>query len=340
MATIQKRGDSYRVMIRRKGMKPLTKTFSKKALADRWAREMEGRLELGKLGYDDPDLGALCPRYLDEVLPAHPAGRTKTKTIEFLSRRLASVRLSQVSAAWAIEYGVDRGVSPATLAHDFVFLQHVLSTAEALWSVKVDWDGWRSMRGALKKMRMVGKSRTAGRRISDEELAQIVSACRTGLPMADLVEFAVWSCMRISEQVSIRWDDLDTKNWTVVIRDRKHPTDKKGNHTVVPLLGSCPDIIARQPKTDDPRIFPFISDSVTTAFQRARNRLGVEVRWHDLRHEGVSRLFELGLDIPEVSLVSGHRDWAMLRRYTALKPEAVREKARRLAGLGVTAHGQ
>ena len=40
----------------------------------------------------------------------------------------------------------------------------------------------------------------------------------------------------------------------------------------------------------------------------------------------VSRLFEMGLAIPEVSLISGHVSWATLKRHTHLKPKTVLEK--------------
>jgi site-specific recombinase XerD len=63
---------------------------------------------------------------------------------------------------------------------------------------------------------------------------------------------------------------------------------------------------------------------MTTAFQRARRRAGVDgLRFHDLRHEGISRLFERGMQIQQVALVSGHRSWSMLKRYTNLKPESL-----------------
>jgi site-specific recombinase XerD len=58
--------------------------------------------------------------------------------------------------------------------------------------------------------------------------------------------------------------------------------------------------------------------------------LGIEdLDFHDLRHEGTSRLLEAGFAIEQVSLVTGHKDWKMLRRYTHLKPEALHEFARR-----------
>jgi site-specific recombinase XerD len=61
-------------------------------------------------------------------------------------------------------------------------------------------------------------------------------------------------------------------------------------------------------------------ETITTIFPRAKNALGIEdLHFHDLRHEGVSRLFEQGYQIHEVALMSGHRDWKMLARYTQLK---------------------
>ncbi len=51
-----------------------------------------------------------------------------------------------------------------------------------------------------------------------------------------------------------------------------------------------------------------------------------DFRFHDLRHEAVSRFFELGLSVPEVALISGHRDPRMLFRYTHPKAELIAKK--------------
>src|SRR3546814_406315 len=81
------------------------------------------------------------------------------------------------------------------------------------------------------------------------------------------------------------------------------------------------------------RIFPYNPRSVGTAFRRACRALKIEnLHFHDLRHEATSRLFEAGLRIEQVALVTGHRDWKMLKRYTHLRPEHLyRDKARRPA---------
>src|SRR5262249_14571275 len=68
------------------------------------------------------------------------------------------------------------------------------------------------------------------------------------------------------------------------------------------------------------RIFPYSTDAISAAFTRACKILGIEdLRFHDLRHEGISRLFEMGRTIPQVAAVSGHRSWTSLKRYTHIR---------------------
>ena len=54
----------------------------------------------------------------------------------------------------------------------------------------------------------------------------------------------------------------------------------------------------------------------------------MDLRFHDLRHEGITRLFDAGLSIPEVAMISGHKSWGMLKRYTHMSPKSVADKLR------------
>ena len=113
----------------------------------------------------------------------------------------------------------------------------------------------------------------------------------------------------------------------MIVRDRKDPRKKQGNHMIVPLLGGAFDLAYKQPKTSE-LIFPFNARSVTAGFQRVRNELGIEdLRYHDLRREGASRLFEKGYSIEEVAQVTGHRNLNVLWQvYTQLFPHKLHEK--------------
>ncbi|MBW8833274.1 MAG: tyrosine-type recombinase/integrase, partial [Burkholderiales bacterium] len=93
------------------------------------------------------------------------------------------------------------------------------------------------------------------------------------------------------------------------------------------LLGPARDIIDQTPKLGE-CLFPYNSESVTAAFERVRDRIaetsmpGIkDLRFHDLRHTGITMLFWRGLRIEEVAIVSGHTNWAQLKRYTHIKPE-------------------
>jgi len=169
------------------------------------------------------------------------------------------------------------------------------------------------------------KSKRRDRRPTEQELKDIgnhfTKKARQKVPMVDLIQFAVDTAMRAGEITGLLWEDVNHEDKTIVIRDRKDPQKKIGNNQTVPLLGQSYEIIKRQKQKDkEPRIFPYGDGTMSSLFPRACNALKIEgLRFHDLRHEGISRLFEAGYSIEQVAIVSGHKDWGMLRRYTHLK---------------------
>jgi integrase len=108
---------------------------------------------------------------------------------------------------------------------------------------------------------------------------------------------------------------------------------KNGHPRTIPLTPKAVEILASLEEKDE-RVFPVTPNAVRLAWERLRKRAGLQdLRLHDLRHEAVSRFFEYGLTVPEVALISGHRDPRMLSRYTHLRPEKVTEKlAKAVAG--------
>ena len=86
------------------------------------------------------------------------------------------------------------------------------------------------------------------------------------------------------------------------------------------------EVLQTVPLTDE-RVFPISATCLRLAWNRARKRAGItDLRFHDLRHEAVSRFFEMGMSVPEVALISGHKDVRQLFRYTHLNPENVFKK--------------
>ncbi|WP_370644716.1 site-specific integrase [Methylorubrum sp. B1-46] len=127
--------------------------------------------------------------------------------------------------------------------------------------------------------------------------------------------------MRRSEILSLRWKDVDLGKGTV----RLHQT-KNGRPRTVPLTPRAIEEFMRIERRGD-SVFSVSCNAVHLSWNRLRVRAQLEgLRFHDLRHEAISRFFELGLSIPEVAMISGHRDTKMLMRYTHIRPESISKK--------------
>jgi len=135
------------------------------------------------------------------------------------------------------------------------------------------------------------------------------------------MDIAIQTGMRRGELLKIKWQDLDLEERTLQLYDTKNGEDRK-----VPLTTAAASILAKWSSSSE-RIFPVTSVAVRQAWDRLVKRAGItNLHFHDLRHEGISRFFEMGLSVPEVALISGHKDPRMLFRYTHLRAEDIVRK--------------
>jgi integrase len=204
--------------------------------------------------------------------------------------------------------------------------------ARSLWKLPLPPSPIAAVRKNLRYLGLIGKSKRRDRRPTEAEIAVICAwfekKRRQRVPMPDIIRFAIASAMRAGEITRLRWSDIHEVDKTILIRDRKDPEAKIGNDQTVPLLGDAWAIVQRQPRGGD-LIFPYNEKTFSSLFPRACKDLGIEdLRFHDLRHEGVSRLFEAGYPIEQVALVSGHRDWKQLQRYTQIKAKNLHREAK------------
>lgn len=329
MATFTKRNGKWQAQVRKRGATPQSRSFETKTAARAWATDLERAIEKGLKGETAAGtVSEMVDRYEREMRALRPFGRSKRSSVELIRKGLGYIRLKDLDAGRIIRFARERqaaGAGPVTINVDLAYLGTMLRTARALWRWQVSDEPVREARDALRMVGMVGRSKARDRRPAPSETDALCAYWeangRQEIPMADVWRFAIASAMRLGEIVRIRWADLDEAASTVIIRDRKDPRQKAGNDEKVPLLFGALDIALRQPRTAD-RIFPYKAESVSTAFRRACADLGIEgLTFHDGRHEGVSRLFERGFRIEQVALISGHKDWRTLRRYTQLRAE-------------------
>ncbi|MBC8947341.1 tyrosine-type recombinase/integrase [Xenorhabdus indica] len=322
------------------------RTFGKQSHAKTWGAQRVAELEQNGVptqsDTEDLTVGDLLYKYINDPDLGGKAGRTKKYVLNMLlDSELAKLALSELSVSHIIEYCKQRhstGITPSTINHDVSYLTSVLKSAKPIYNIDYISNPAYEARPLLTQMGLIEKSRRRSRRPAQDEIDKLIVGLRKRsnhregkIPYEDILNFSILSCMRIGEVCKIRWDDVDEKQRSVVVRDRKDPRKKTGNHMSVPLLGDAWEIVQKQPRTSD-LIFPYNAKSVTAGFQRVRNALGIEdLRYHDLRREGASRLFEAGFSIEEVAQVTGHRSLNVLWQvYTELYPQSLHEKYNKL----------
>ncbi|MDT0206990.1 tyrosine-type recombinase/integrase [Serratia marcescens] len=320
------------------------KTFGKLSQAKSWGMGRVAHIEANGTPNDERSthitLAHLIHKYTNH--PNIKYGRSKADVLKLLSRsEISSRSITELTAAVFIEHCEQRrsnGAGPATVAQDLAYLGSVLKAAKPIFNIDVDLQAYELARKNLSQMRVVGPSQKRSRRptrIETELLLSGLKAKEPGsynkTPFADIFLFSILTCMRIGEVCKITWDDVNEKQKSVLVRDRKDPRKKIGNHMSVPLLGDAWVILHRQPR-NDARVFPFNSRSVTQTYRQVRDGLGIDdLRYHDLRREGASRLFEAGFSIEEVAQVTGHRSLNLLWQvYTELYPKSLHEKFEQL----------
>lgn len=337
MASVQKRGNKWRGVVRLVGFETETRTFDSRKEAKAWGAEREEELRKRRLDHPDLLIDELVGIYLRDIAPKRRMARSHAAhDVPSFKKRLNGLTLSGLTgnglSRWVL---ANTDVSASTRNWHLCRLYGVLKQVEQHVEVKIPWQDMDACRKKLKQLGYIEAAGQRDRRVSDEEIAKIKQQLgrEVTIRMKDIIDFCVRSCMRIGEVTRIRWADLDEKARTIIIRDRKHPTKKFGNHCVVPLLGGAFEILSRQERRDE-RIFPHDPLYLSIKFKNAAKAAGVEnVVLHDLRHEGITRLFELGFQIQEVALVSGHTNWRVLRRYVHLRPQALVERERTLLAL-------
>lgn len=324
MATIRKRGRSWQAQVRRQGHPPITKSFQQKADAELWAKQLEVDLERGDAGIivqkqTSTPLSDLLFRYQEEITPRKRGATAERYRLRILLRHeIAKIPVSKLSSSAIARYRDERlqAVSSSSVRRELVILRHCLEIARKEWEAPLKENPVHNI-----QVPTDGKARE--RRLTTEELKSLLEAadeCRNPY-VKPVVQFALETGMRRGEILGQVWEKIDLKARTAAI----HQT-KNGHARTVPLSGAAVAILEAFEHRSG-LIFPISANALRLSWERMKDRAKLrDLRFHDLRHEAVSRFFELGLSVPEVALISGHRDPRMLFRYTHPKPTEIAKK--------------
>ena len=319
MASLRKRGERWQVQIRRQGAPPVSKSFYSKSAAKTWALKTEALIESGEYTHHQSTyemLSDILERYRDEV-SAYKRGATPEiyRINNVLKHPIASERLKHLKPSIFAQFRDERlsQVSSSSVRRELVILRHCLSLAINEWGIPLK-------ENPILKINIPRESQPRERRVSNGELKRLLSNCKhTALRLS--IELALETGMRRSELLNIKWQDVDLDRGLMHI-----PLTKNGSSRTIPLTPRAVELLSCYGGSSC-SVIPISANALRLAWERLCRRCGmIDLRFHDLRHESVSRFFEMGLTIAEVQLISGHKDVRMLMRYTHLKPEAIRDK--------------
>lgn len=315
------------ILLKRKGqvVHRESRTFDRKQAAKAWLARRETELsEPGALAKpDNPILLVVIDRYIADA--KRPLGSTKKQVLNSIKNHdIADRKCSDIQSPDLVAFAQSLNVQPQTRQSYMSHLSGIFAVARPMWGYPLDQREMQDAMVVCRRMGITSAGNSRDRRPSLAELDRIMEHFEVvrrhrplSLPMNKVLAFAIFSTRRQEEITRIKWEDYDVDR--IWIRDMKDPEKKKGNDILCDLPPEAVAIIESMPRTA-PEIFPFSTDAISAAFTRACQFLEIDdLHFHDLRHEGISRLFEMGKTIPQVAAVSGHRTWNSLKRYTHLR---------------------
>lgn len=306
MATITRRGDRYRVQVRREGT-CLSKTFLSKKDAEAWGRKTESELERGLFVSNSTAertlLKDVLERYRTEIVPRKRSVEQLTHRTRILERALGDYKLSALSSSVVAAYRDHRlaEVSPATVRIELSVLSRILNTCIKEWGIPL------RQGNPVAHIALPRNPRGRERRLETDEEARLLAALNATPQVQALVTLAIETGMRRGELVQMDWQHIDWVRRTLFIPETKTDVPR-----TVPLTAKAVEVLLKLRSGTQGISGPVLNlnaRSVSQAFRRACRRAGIpDLHFHDLRHEATSRFFELGLGPMEVSAITGHQD--------------------------------
>ena len=345
MATIVKTpSGTWKAVIRKAGWPTTIKTFRLKKDADDWSRRTEDEMVRGLFIQRGPaerlTFEAAMKRYLSDVTPTkrpltQNAERNRAGSLvaffgkyslaAITTELIAQYRDARLAGEDRVKEGKARPRAANTVRLDLALLGHLFTVAVKEWGLGLPYN-------PVLNLRRPSPGPGRNRRLSDEEERRLLCAVdKHSNPMLSwIVRLAVETGMRSSEIVTLRPSQVELHRRIVRLIETKNTLPR-----TVPLSLAATEILrialanpARPNETDlifygepgrDGRRRPYNFNKVWGDIKRGADV--TDFKFHDLRHEAVSRLVEAGLSDQEVASISGHKSMQMLRRYTHLRAE-------------------
>ena len=195
-------------------------------------------------------------------------------------------------------------------------INRILACLKSMYNRAIEWgdfDGVNPMANVKKLQEPPGRTRF----LEKDDLKRLIECCDDNLRPYVLIAYNTG--LRFSEQMSLKWNDLDFKNGLVSV----HLT-KSGKKRVLPMNEDMKKVFEGIPRqADSPYVFcgndgkPNLN--IRWLFEKAKKKAKItDFRWHDIRHTTASHLVQANVSLYTVKEQLGHSSIAMTERYAHL----------------------
>ena len=326
MATISKKFGKWYVQIRRSFHKPIYKSFIAKQDAHKWARETERLIEVGQFvdttEANKTTLKTLLERYEREVVPKKRTTGDKYLISNIMKHSFVDKVLSHITSSDIAEFRDKRlnVVSGSSVNRELSIVSDCIKRAINEWGCYI-------RENPVKPSLRCEENPSRTRRLDIGEYEKLMTACKKSRAFwCPIIDFAIHSAMRRGELLRLTWQMVHLDKKYITLPPEITKTNKVRN---VPLQLRAIEILRKLPRSLDGRVFPIGIKNFERTWTKICRRANIKgLRWHDLKREAISRLFERGLSISEVQLFCGN-SLATLNVYTEHNSTTLAEKLAR-----------
>lgn len=336
MASIQKRGSTYRARVIRSGYPTHSKTFNTRTEAIKWARSIETSIDNGTLLKKEAKSEALITKntsfktVAEHYIKSHTVHKRNYKSETFiinaLTKHWGETSIYKISVPEVLFIRDDllaRKRSGATINKYFNAISKIFQMVQNEWEVQIN--------NPIKNIKRLPASPHRTKRITGTVETVLLESAKETCPelLVFILELAIETGMRRSELMGLEWTDVDLSNRRIFLNRTKN-----GESRQIPLTKKAVAVLNKIPKEDPDRVFNVSLCWLRRSFDKARSAAKKnwrlpgtnpfdDIKYHDLRHEALSRLSDAGLNVIELSYISGHKTLAMLKVYVKPSHQAI-----------------
>ena len=327
MATLTKYRGRWSVKIRRKGHRGIYETFDKISDARSFINKVESEIQQKKFKdiseANNTSLRVVLHRYIREKLQhKQDKKRERSKFNVILRHDIVKIMLGELRTSDFAKYRDQRlelGITNSTVNRELSAMRVAIQTSIDEWNC---WLPENPVKSSIK----LTENPARERRLKAGEYEKLMIACKRNSKWSSpsiywcpAINFAIETAMRLSEQLSLSWQNVDMTKRTAFLPAAI--TKTKRSRTVA-LTDKALEVLKEIPRHISGAVFPMSLNYHNRGWRALCKRAGIEgLRWHDLRREAISRMFERGLSITEVQSLSGHLTLQMLSTYTTHEAE-------------------